>query len=97
MRRVTWAARVRQFLPQMRPSWACLAWSSLQSEVLAGSSWRPSPRRTIGQILVRMGVATAEEIRDVMARKIKRVVGEMLGWKTGTFDFAIDDRPPWWR
>lgn len=49
------------------------------------------PRRTIGQILVRMGTVTAEEIRDVMAREIERVVGEMLVWKTGTFDFAIDD------
>jgi hypothetical protein len=49
------------------------------------------PRRTIGQILVRMGATTAEGIRDVMAREIERVVGEILACKTGTFDFAIDD------
>jgi hypothetical protein len=49
------------------------------------------PRRTLGQILVRMGAASAEGIRDVMAREIERVVGEMLGCKAGTFDFAIDD------
>lgn len=49
------------------------------------------PRRTLGQILVRMGAASAEGIRDVMAQEIERVVGEMLACKTGTFDFAIDD------
>ena len=49
------------------------------------------PRRTIGQILVRMGATTAEAIRDVMAKEIERVVGDILAWKTGTFDFAIDD------
>jgi len=38
-----------------------------------------------------MGVTTAEQIRDVMAREIERVVGEMLIWKSGTFEFAIDD------
>ena len=49
------------------------------------------PRRTLGQILVRMGATTADGIRDVMAQEIERVVGEMLACKTGTFDFAIDD------
>jgi hypothetical protein len=49
------------------------------------------PRRTIGQILVRMGATTADAIRDVMAQEIERVVGEILVWKTGTFEFAIDD------
>lgn len=49
------------------------------------------PRRTLGQILVRMGVTTAEAIRDVMAKEIERVVGEILACKTGRFAFAIDD------
>ena len=52
------------------------------------------PRRTIGQILVRMGSTTPEAIRDVMAIEIERVVGEILSWKSGTFDFAIDDLTP---
>jgi hypothetical protein len=52
------------------------------------------PRRTIGQILVRMGSTTPEAIRDVMAVEIERVVGEILSWKSGTFDFAIDDLTP---
>jgi hypothetical protein len=38
-----------------------------------------------------MGVVTAEAIRDVMVQEIERVVGEILLWKTGTFEFAIDD------
>jgi len=52
------------------------------------------PRRTIGQILVRMGSTTPDAIRDVMATEIERVVGEMLSWKSGTFEFAIDDLTP---
>ncbi len=52
------------------------------------------PRRSIGQILVRMGSTTPEAIRDVMAAEIERVVGEMLSWKSGTFEFAIDDLTP---
>ena len=52
------------------------------------------PRRTIGQILARMGATTSETIRDVMGQEIERVVGEILAWKTGAFDFAIDDLTP---
>jgi hypothetical protein len=52
------------------------------------------PRRTLGQILVRMGSTTSEAIRDVMAVEIERVVGEILAWKSGTFEFAIDDLTP---
>jgi hypothetical protein len=63
--------------------------STLAAALQAQNAERP--RRTLGQILVRMGAASAEGIRDVMAREIERVVGEMLACKTGTFDFAIDD------
>jgi hypothetical protein len=52
------------------------------------------PRRNIGQVLVRTGGTTPEAIRDVMAAEIERVVGEILSWKSGTFDFAIDDLTP---
>lgn len=52
------------------------------------------PRRAIGQILVRMGSTSPEAIRDVMATEIERVVGEMLSWKSGTFEFAMDDLTP---
>ncbi len=52
------------------------------------------PHRSIGQILARMGATTPETIRDVMGREIERVVGEILAWKTGSFDFAIDDLTP---
>lgn len=62
---------------------------TLASALAAQNAERP--RRTLGQILVRMGASTAEAIRDVMAREIERVVGETLGYKTGMFDFAIDD------
>jgi DNA-binding NarL/FixJ family response regulator len=52
------------------------------------------PRRNIGQVLVRVGGTTPEAIRDVMTAEIERVVGEILSWKSGTFDFAIDDLTP---
>ena len=52
------------------------------------------PRRTIGYYLVRAGVTTPETIRDVMTTEIERVVGEILDWKWGTFEFAMDDLTP---
>jgi hypothetical protein len=52
------------------------------------------PHRPIGQILVRMAATTPEAIREVMAAEIERVVGEILSWKSGTFEFAIDDLTP---
>ena len=52
------------------------------------------PRRSLGQILVRMGSTTSEAIRDVMAAEIERVVSEIFAWKSGTFEFAIDDLTP---
>lgn len=63
--------------------------ATLTSALAAQNAERP--RRTIGQILVRMGATTADGIREVMAKEIERVVVEMLACKTGTFDFAIDD------
>ena len=52
------------------------------------------PRRSIGQILVRLGSTTPEAIRDVMAAEIERVVSEIFSWKSGTFEFAVDDLTP---
>lgn len=52
------------------------------------------PRRSIGQVLVRMGSTTPEAIRDVMAVEIERVVSEIVAWRSGTFDFAVDDLTP---
>lgn len=63
--------------------------STLAAALAAQNAERP--RRTLGQILVRMGATSPEGIRDVMAKEIERVVGEMLICKSGTFDFAIDD------
>jgi hypothetical protein len=49
------------------------------------------PRRSIGQVLVRLGATTPEAIRDIITHEIERVVIEIFSWKTGTFNFAIDD------
>jgi hypothetical protein len=52
------------------------------------------PRRSIGQILVRLGATTPEAIRDVMTDEIERVVSAILSWKTGRFEFVMDDLTP---
>lgn len=52
------------------------------------------PHRPIGQYLVRMGATTPEIIRDVMTQEIERVVAEICAWKSGSFEFAIDDLTP---
>jgi hypothetical protein len=52
------------------------------------------PRRTIGQLLVRMGATTPDGIREVMTREIERVVGEIIVWTSGNFEFVIDDLTP---
>ena len=65
---------------------------SLDSALEAQNTERP--RRSIGHYLVRMGATNPEAIRDVMAAEIGRVVGEIFAWKSGTFEFAIDDLTP---
>ena len=52
------------------------------------------PRRSIGQILVRMGAITSEKICEVMGAEIERVLGEILAWRSGSFDFVVDDLTP---
>lgn len=52
------------------------------------------PRRPVGHYLARLGATTPEAIRDVMAQEIERVVGEVCAWKSGSFEFAIDDLTP---
>lgn len=52
------------------------------------------PRRNIGQLLVRLGATTPETIRKAMTEEIERVVGVILGWKSGHFEFILDDLTP---
>jgi len=52
------------------------------------------PRRPIGHYLVKMNATTPEVIRDVMAKEIERVVAEICTWKSGSFEFAVDDLTP---
>jgi hypothetical protein len=52
------------------------------------------PRRPVGHYLVKLGATTPEIIRQVMAQEIERVVAEMCTWKTGSFEFAVDDLTP---
>ena len=52
------------------------------------------PHRPLGQILVRMGAVTSENIRQVIASEIERVLQEVLAWPGGDFDFAVDDLTP---
>jgi hypothetical protein len=64
----------------------------LAAALAAQSSDRP--RRTVGHYLVKLGATTPEAIREVMAQEIERVVGEICAWRSGSFEFAIDDLTP---
>ncbi|HXL39754.1 MAG TPA: DUF4388 domain-containing protein [Myxococcales bacterium] len=52
------------------------------------------PRRSLGQILVSMGVVDAETIYRTIEHQIEHTVYDLVSWKEGTFHFALDDLKP---
>jgi hypothetical protein len=52
------------------------------------------PRRSLGQVLLAMGVLEAESIYRAVEQKIERAVYELVTWNQGTFRFALDDLKP---
>ena len=51
------------------------------------------PRRSLGQILVTMGVEP-EAIYRAVEQQIERAVYDLVTWNQGTFQFALDDLKP---
>jgi DNA-binding NarL/FixJ family response regulator len=52
------------------------------------------PRRSLGQILVESGLVKATELRKAVAEQIEETVYQMVTWRQGSFDFAIDELRP---
>ena len=52
------------------------------------------PRRSLGQVLVGMGAVEPDAIYHAVEQQIERVVYELVTWKQGTFQFALDDLKP---
>ena len=55
---------------------------------------RESPRRSLGQILVTMGVLSADAMYTAVQQQIERTVYDLVTWTSGTFHFALDDLKP---
>lgn len=52
------------------------------------------PRRSLGQILVDSGLVKAPAIRKVVAEQIEETVYQLVTWRQGRFEFAIDELRP---
>lgn len=52
------------------------------------------PRRSLGKILVGLGVVTTDAIRKVVEEQIAQTVYELVTWTRGTFRFELDELRP---
>ncbi len=49
------------------------------------------PRRSIGQVLISLGLVPQEKIHEVLARHFASLVQEIVTLQRGTFEFVLDD------
>ena len=49
------------------------------------------PRRSIGQVLISMGLVPQEKMHEVLARHFGLLVQEIVALQRGTFEFVLDD------
>ncbi len=52
------------------------------------------PRRSLGQILVDGGLVNAVGLRKAVAGQIEETVYELVTWREGSFEFALDELRP---
>ncbi|MFQ5350582.1 MAG: DUF4388 domain-containing protein [Thermoanaerobaculia bacterium] len=52
------------------------------------------PRRSLGQIIADSGLVKAAELRKVVAEQIEETVYQLVTWRQGSFEFAIDELRP---
>ena len=52
------------------------------------------PRQSLGQILVDSGLVRAPELRKAVAEQIEENVYQLVTWRQGGFEFAIDELRP---
>jgi GAF domain-containing protein len=54
---------------------------------------RTDPRPSLGQVLIENGDITREVLERVIEGRINQVVGDLLTWRFGNFEFASEDPP----
>ncbi len=52
------------------------------------------PRRSLGQILVESGLVDTPDLRKTVAAQIEETVYQLVTWKQGSFEFALDELRP---
>ncbi|MDA8017104.1 MAG: DUF4388 domain-containing protein [Thermoanaerobaculia bacterium] len=52
------------------------------------------PRRSLGQVLTTSGTLDFENIRAAIEEQIEETIYELVGWSTGSFEFALDELKP---
>jgi hypothetical protein len=52
------------------------------------------PGELLGQILIRRGAVSAEDLANVVKRQIEMTLAEIVGWTRGTFSFYLEDHVP---
>jgi hypothetical protein len=52
------------------------------------------PRRSLGQILIDSGLIKAPDLRKVVSEQIEGTVYELVTWRQGKFNFALDELRP---
>ncbi len=55
---------------------------------------REMPRVSLGKMLVNMGAVDADTLREVVAEKIELTIYDLVGWRHGNFEFALDELRP---
>lgn len=52
------------------------------------------PRRSLGQLLVAEGMLSFDQIRAAIEVQIEQTIFDLVGWTTGSFEFALDELKP---
>ena len=65
-----------------------------QLEQLINRQRSERPRRSLGQLLVSDGTLSFDEIRESIEAQIEQTIFDLVGWTTGSFEFALDELKP---
>lgn len=55
---------------------------------------RQVPRASLGMILVTTGAVTKDALRDAIADQIEHTIYDLVTWRSGEFEFALDELRP---
>lgn len=65
-----------------------------QLESLIARQRSERPRRSLGQLLIAEGTLTFDSIREAIEAQIEQTIFDLVGWTTGSFEFALDELKP---